>query len=216
MSGAPKAPTMLSALSSRKADGAKQRATDAVLLGTDLPTPLRQIVETVTPLRVTPGESSSGKRTPPPPATTSTAVTSADVAIMSKALDAVKKPRLTQLPGGATRSREVQVPAPGPISRHKSSAALTKTLIDHAHKTSSAAGMSDLAMATKGMNAKQRRAFVLKRRADEARVQQLRGIFAAYDDNKDGFLNKEYVQPLMWHRSVCHYECRPLCTPPSA
>jgi hypothetical protein len=46
---------------------------------------------------------------------------------------------------------------------------------------------------TVGMNANQRRAYILKRRADEARVQQLRGIFAGYDANRDGQITKMYV-----------------------
>jgi hypothetical protein len=44
------------------------------------------------------------------------------------------------------------------------------------------------ASATEGMSAKMKQAYLLKRRADEARLQQLRGIFAAYDEDRDGVL----------------------------
>lgn len=46
------------------------------------------------------------------------------------------------------------------------------------------------ASAAAGLSAKQRQAQALKLRADEARVQQLRGIFAAYDEDRDGLLNE--------------------------
>lgn len=39
------------------------------------------------------------------------------------------------------------------------------------------------------MSPKQRRAYTLKKRADAARVQQLRGVFAACDEDVDGFLS---------------------------
>lgn len=44
--------------------------------------------------------------------------------------------------------------------------------------------------ATAGMTQKQRQAYTLKKRADEARIQQLRGIFAAYDEDRDGMLSR--------------------------
>lgn len=40
------------------------------------------------------------------------------------------------------------------------------------------------------MTVKQKKAYSLKQRADEARIQQLRGIFAAYDEDRDGLLNE--------------------------
>ena len=46
---------------------------------------------------------------------------------------------------------------------------------------------------TAGMTAKVRRAHTLKKRADSARVQQLRGIFAGYDEDLDGLLSPKYV-----------------------
>jgi hypothetical protein len=44
------------------------------------------------------------------------------------------------------------------------------------------------------MTQKQRQAYTLKKRADEARIQQLRGIFAAYDEDRDGVLNSRCVE----------------------
>jgi Ca2+-binding EF-hand superfamily protein len=52
------------------------------------------------------------------------------------------------------------------------------------------AGVSATSASVSGLSAKQRQAQALKLRADEARVQQLRGIFAAYDEDRDGLLNE--------------------------
>lgn len=55
---------------------------------------------------------------------------------------------------------------------------------------SSEAASAHNAHVTAGMTAKQTKAYALKQRADEARIQQLRGVFAAYDEDRDGLLNE--------------------------
>lgn len=56
---------------------------------------------------------------------------------------------------------------------------------------SSKSNLESYMSATDGMTPKQKQAFLLKRRADEARLQQLRGVFAAYDEDRDGHLDGE-------------------------
>jgi Ca2+-binding EF-hand superfamily protein len=60
-------------------------------------------------------------------------------------------------------------------------------------ESSSASGIAQFQDATDGVAQKQRKAYLLKKRADEARVQQLRGIFTAFDEDKDGVLSSRYV-----------------------
>lgn len=40
-----------------------------------------------------------------------------------------------------------------------------------------------------GLSYKQKQALLLKKRADEAKIQQLKGIFVAFDTNSDGYLD---------------------------
>lgn len=56
---------------------------------------------------------------------------------------------------------------------------------------SSEASLASYMTATEGMTSKQKQAYLLKRRADEARLQQLRGIFATYDEDRDNELNEK-------------------------
>jgi len=56
---------------------------------------------------------------------------------------------------------------------------------------SSEASLASYMTATEGMTNKQKQAYLLKRRADEARLQQLRGIFATYDEDRDNELNEK-------------------------
>ena len=62
--------------------------------------------------------------------------------------------------------------------------------------TSSGEALTQHLDETAGMTAKARRAHTLKKRADSARVQQLRGIFAGYDEDLDGKLNDRSVYAL--------------------
>jgi hypothetical protein len=61
---------------------------------------------------------------------------------------------------------------------------------------SSAAAQAEFAAATAGMTQRQRAAFALKRRADEGRITQLRGVFAAFDEDRDGVLSAERELPV--------------------
>jgi hypothetical protein len=61
---------------------------------------------------------------------------------------------------------------------------------------SSAAAQAEFAAATAGMTSRQRAAAALKRRADESRVTQLRGVFAAFDEDRDGALDEERELPV--------------------
>jgi hypothetical protein len=61
---------------------------------------------------------------------------------------------------------------------------------------SSAATQAEFAAATAGMTQRQRAAFALKRRADEGRITQLRGVFAAFDEDRDGVLSAERELPV--------------------
>jgi len=61
---------------------------------------------------------------------------------------------------------------------------------------SSAASIAELDAATELLTKRQRAAYVLKKRADEARVTQLRGIFAAYDEDRDGVLSATRELPV--------------------
>lgn len=61
---------------------------------------------------------------------------------------------------------------------------------------SSAASIAELDAATELLTKRQRAAYVLKKRADEARVTQLRGIFAAYDEDRDGVLSSSRELPV--------------------
>jgi hypothetical protein len=70
----------------------------------------------------------------------------------------------------------------------RSTTTLQAALQETQARSSSAAGIEAYVDSTSGLSAKQKKAYVLKRRADEARIQQLRGIFAAYDENRDGHL----------------------------
>jgi hypothetical protein len=69
--------------------------------------------------------------------------------------------------------------------------------------TSSSAAVASFEAETKHMSVKMRRAHALRKRADAARVQQLRGIFAACDEDVDGLLSEKYVhrpvQPALCH-----------------
>lgn len=57
--------------------------------------------------------------------------------------------------------------------------------------SSSAAYMESHCASMAGLSRKARKAGTLRRRADDARIQQLRGIFAGHDANRDGFLSEE-------------------------
>jgi Ca2+-binding EF-hand superfamily protein len=61
---------------------------------------------------------------------------------------------------------------------------------------SSAASIAEVEAATELLTRRQSAAYVLKRRADEARVTQLRGIFAAYDEDRDGVLSSSRELPV--------------------
>lgn len=86
--------------------------------------------------------------------------------------------------GGALKN-----PKGGKLAQLKQ--AMTQAQPDTQKNASSVKAMEAYLAATQGMSAKQKKAYVLKRRADEARIQQLRGIFAAYDEDKDGVLSEE-------------------------
>jgi hypothetical protein len=191
---------------------AKFRAADAVIAEPGLAGPLRDIIDAVTPLRQPPSRpvgpgaplGESARRTPPLPSAAPSRpderprTPDTDPAIMSKALQAVMKPRLSSAPQVHSliqlpQSREVSVPVTRKHNRVKSSSTLVQKLINESRVGSSAAAMDTFHSSTVGMNANQRRAYILKRRADEARVQQLRGIFAGYDANRDGQITKMYV-----------------------
>jgi hypothetical protein len=58
----------------------------------------------------------------------------------------------------------------------------------HARSSSAAAGAA-AATATAGMPAPSRGAWLAARRDDDTRMQQLRGVFAAYDGDHDGVLS---------------------------
>jgi len=85
----------------------------------------------------------------------------------------------------------VLVPYPMPQRDKRPSRTLCNALAAHTAASSSAAYMASHARAMAGLSRKGRKAATLKRRADDARVQQLRGIFAGHDSNRDGFLGKE-------------------------
>ena len=70
---------------------------------------------------------------------------------------------------------------------------LAEALAAHAAASSSAGYMAahELAVGALPGGRKARRGATRRRRADDARVQQLRGIFAGHDSNRDGFLSEE-------------------------
>ena len=82
------------------------------------------------------------------------------------------------------------VPYPVINGKTTPSKTLHRALSDLTARSSSAAYMAAHDAAVAGLPRKSKRAQTLKRRADDARVQQLRGIFAAHNSKKDGFLSK--------------------------
>jgi hypothetical protein len=79
---------------------------------------------------------------------------------------------------------------PDPLQSHRPG--VVKAAYDQRERASSSVrGIEVYLRETVGMSSKHKRTFALKNRADEARLQQLRGIFAAFDENRDGFLTHE-------------------------
>lgn len=97
--------------------------------------------------------------------------------------------------GAASSSADIIVPsdaslAPSSAHTHRRSASkLRDEYLSLSSTSSSTSALRSFERATDGLDARQRKAYALKRRADEARVQQLRGIFAAFDEDGDGILS---------------------------
>lgn len=90
---------------------------------------------------------------------------------------------------GATVAVTHATPA-GPAGRQPGPLARALEAKHGAGGSSSEAAMAAYGAAVAGIPASQRAAAITKKRADEARVHQLRGIFSAYDEDKDGYLNE--------------------------
>jgi hypothetical protein len=76
-----------------------------------------------------------------------------------------------------------------------SGTALGRAVSTYRTHGSSEANVASYMAATEGMTGKAKQAYLLKKRADESRLQQLRGIFASYDEDRDGVLSKDRELP---------------------
>jgi hypothetical protein len=89
--------------------------------------------------------------------------------------------------GGGAAAGAPAPPSPAAAAR-RGGTALRAAMAAVAEGGSSDAALKAYLASTEGMTAKQKQAYLLKRRADEARLQQLRGVFAAADEDRDGVL----------------------------
>jgi hypothetical protein len=87
----------------------------------------------------------------------------------------------------------VLYPFPAPRGDGSQSRVLARVLAAHTAASSSAAHMAAHEAAMAGLGRRARAARTLKRRADDARVQQLRGIFAGHDSDRDGIVGDKCV-----------------------
>jgi hypothetical protein len=88
----------------------------------------------------------------------------------------------------------VLYPFPAPRGDGSQSRVLARVLAAHTAASSSAAHMAAHEAAMAGLGRRARAARTLKRRADDARVQQLRGIFAGHDSDRDGIVGDKCVR----------------------
>ena len=98
---------------------------------------------------------------------------------------------------------------PAPRGDKRPSRVLSRVLSAHTLASSSAAHMAAHEAAVAGLGPRARAARTLKRRADDARVQQLRGIFAGHDSDRDGIVNDKCVACALLGR--VHGARPPLC-----